>query len=833
MSRGNCFPAAAPSLGLATCFVSPSAIPSSSPSAGTPVFVPDFSRCLQPARRPRPPSLGQPPPAAFPFLCCKASPGRASGTGAARPAARPRASAASVTTLTSAEVDVSLLTPMMAHWVETKRAHAQYLILYRVGDFFETFFEDAALFSSLCDIALTAKDAGKALGARVPMSGIPHYTLDDKCRILLSHSVNVAVVDQVEAASAAMPGALVKRAVTRLITPGTLVDDALLDTSKSNYLASVSVLSWRTTSLRFGVALADVCTGEMRATDGEGLEALEAILRAAQPAEVLVPAGQGGSLVLDAPVRTGQAPSAALAKFADLVEAIRRAGVAVVTGRPVAEYAPIECNDMLCVRYNVDNVESLGCRGRDEIVSALGSLLSFVSETVEVDGRGSVPFCHPTLFSPNDCLYMDETAMRNLEVVETLRAGPSGKSLRWAVDRTATAMGARRVRSWLLAPLKDVDEILYRQRIVVRLAGDLELRECLRLHLRGFPDLERLVGRVSGDRASPRELQRLAQALVKLPDIGSLLSAGDSHGSASEFVFHRIVLALGFGRGVASDGGPSNGERLVELGMAILDALVDPAPATLASGHALSHGGSTAGVSDGFLGGGHMFRSGYSEELDSLLGSGSDPGRWMAALEKSEQERTRISSLRIKKLRNSGYAIRIARSAAERMLELDPSYFADLGYERTLSTKTEMRFKSAALEKREREEDAVLGAVLRLEGELFKGLVSRVGTLSSSVREAACGIAALDALLGFACVSSERGYVPPLIERAPSRALHIIDGRHPVVEQNLPPSRTYVPNSFCVGIEATDSVAAEVMALHGVSDSPFCDEMILCGPNAS
>lgn len=727
---------------------------------------------------------------------------------------------------------------MMAHWVETKRAHPDFLLLYRVGDFFETFFEDAARFSNLCDIALTAKDAGKALGARVPMSGIPHYTLDDKCRMLLAHSVNVAVVDQVEAASAAAPGALVKRAVTRLVTPGTLADDALLDTSKSNYLASVSVLSWRASSLRFGVALADVCTGEMRATEVEGLEALEEVLRAAQPAEVLVPAGSDGKALrgggsLEREVEPSQ--SASRAKLAELVSAIRRAGVAVVTGRPNAHYSPVVCDNVLRNRYSVDNVESLGCRARDEIVCAMGSLLSFVGETVEVDGRGSVPFCTPTLFSPDECLHMDETALRNLEVVETLRDGSAGKSLKWAVDRSATAMGARRVRTWLLAPLKDVNEIMYRQRIVVRLARDMQLRENLGTQLRGFADLERLVGRVGGERASPRELQRLAYSLVKLPSIVSLLSGNDEPSIGSEeSVFGRVLRVLGWNADAYSiDGNPSTADQLLHsLGADILNALVEPAPVSLLSVHT-SAGTAAAGLVAGDAGSGRVFRAGYCEELDALLAAGCNAARWLGDLEQGEQERTGISSLRIKKLRNSGYAIRIARSVAERMLERDASYFSSLGYERTLSTKTEMRFKSTSLAERERQEESVFGAIVRLETQLFYDLSRRVGAVATSVRQAASGIAELDALLGFSHVSNEQGYVAPLIESASSRVLHIIDGRHPVVEQNLPPDRTYVPNSFCMGVTGADSAAVEAAARYNASDLPYCDEMILCGPNAS
>jgi DNA mismatch repair protein MutS len=626
--------------------------------------------------------------------------------------------------------------------------------------------------------------------------------------------------------------------VTRLITPGTLVDDALLDTSKPNYLACVSVASWRTATLRFGLALADVCTGELRATDGEGLDALERCLRAAQPAELLLAAGADGRLLDGADSLLSSPPSASRAGLGDVAALARRAGVPVVTGRPSPDFAVPRCNAELCSRFSVDNVESLGCRGRDEVVSAVGALLSFVSGTVEVDGRGRVPFCRPALFSPRDCLEMDEAALRNLEVVETMRGGSSGKSLRWAVDRTVTAMGARRVRSWLLAPLTDVDAIMYRQRIVVRLARDGELRSTLSEQLRGVADLERLAGRVGGDRASPRELQRLAQSLVKLPDVRDVLSSAG--GDASPFA--EIVGALGHGAPPSAAVPSASPESMDGLGRVIVDALVDPAPSALLSTPALAHlVSSTPGVAGHEAG--RVFRAGYCAELDLLRASESDPAKWIAAFEEQEQERTGVSSLRVKRLRNSGYVIRVARSVAERRLERDPASFSDVGYERTLSTKSEMRFRSATLAAREREEEAMVRAVGRLEWDLFHALLLRVGRLTDGIRKAAAGVAELDALLGFARLSSEQNYVAPIVEPGPSRVLHIVDGRHPVVELNLAPGRTYVPNSFRMGTlrdecgdvgPAAATAAAEAAAVVADADDlPACDEMILCGPNAS
>lgn len=336
---------------------------------------------------------------------------------------------------------------------------------------------------------------------------------------------------------------------------------------------------------------------------------------------------------------------------------VKKAGVEVVTGRPKAEFGG--GNDVLCQRWGVDNVESLGCRGRGEVVAALGGLLRFIEETVEADGKGQVHLSRPALYSAEDCLERDEAGVRNLEIVETLRGG---KSLRWAVDRAVTAMGKRRVYAWLLRPLKSFDEIMYRQRIVVRLASDERARDGLKKLLAGFADLERLAGRMGGDRASPREVLRLAQSLVKLPELSSKLKELD--GTSREL--ERIVESLE--QIEARSDLNASSESLFVLGRIISDVLVDPAPAALASSNFGSAGGEAFDSC-------RVFRDGYCRKLDDLRASVANPSAWLVALEAKEQKRSGISSLRIKHLKNSGYVVRVARLTAERILEEDVSFF--------------------------------------------------------------------------------------------------------------------------------------------------------------
>jgi DNA mismatch repair protein MutS len=741
---------------------------------------------------------------------------------------------------------------MMAHFVETKRSLLDYLVLYRVGDFFETFFEDALALSSACDIALTSKDAGRNLGARVPMSGIPHYTVDDKCRTLLSKGINVAVVDQVQSAASARPGELVERAVTRLMTPGTMVDDDMMDTLRANYLCAVSFAAKSSTQIDFAVALADVCTGEIRATDGLDVLQLENLLRSAQPVEVLIPNSDKETLRVGHTLRQksplgnylsrSTVESSMSSGGSDLgtrfatgmvaaKDAAIRAGVKTINLRPASDFRLTLCEPVLCSRFSIDNVESLGCRGRPNIVCALGALLNFVANTLEVDGRGRVPFSQPELFSPNDSLQLDDAALRNLEVIETLRDGSVGRSLRWAVDHTVTAMGARRVRSWLLAPLLDVNAILGRQRIVVCLVENPKLREQLRYVLRGTADLERLAGRVGGNRASPRELQRLSEALINVPDLVQLLAAfqpkkytlstGEDVTSRFESPFkdtlERLTCDNSLNVGKSSGDLPTE-ESLFEIAGLISKALVDPAPSSIS----LLDTRVDSGANAWNLSNSQVFREGFNAELDLLRNAESDPSIWVNSLEAEEQRRTGLSSIRIKRMRNMGYAFRIPRSLAERKLAENPNYFSDLGYERSLSTKMEMRFKSQTLQDRERAFYSVVASVRKLELELFEKLRDRIGKFTDQIRRIGSALATLDALAGFAHISSERAYVAPEM-LSNSRLLSITESRHAVVEQTLAPATTYVPNSFELGSTGEDRDISEGR----------CDQMILCGPNAS
>lgn len=712
------------------------------------------------------------------------------------------------TDLSTSNVLLGDLSPMIQHYVETKRrltrslcngSTRRLLLMYRVGDFFESFFEDACLLASTCSIALTSKDAGKALGARIPMAGVPHHAADSKIRILLRHDITIAVVDQVQPASQVAAGALVRRAVTRLITPATVCEEAFLDSRQSVYLAAL-VLHLPAArpscshhinmdTLKFGFAYADVSTGEFKVTDGVGLDSIQRLLVGVAPSELLLVTGPGQTEV-SARVR----------------DEVRRAGTSVVTERDAIEARIAE--ETLVEFHGIDDVESIGCRGRLSCIEAAASLLIFMRHALAVDESLGKPLPLNALktFGLDDVMLLDAACLRNMEVMETNRDRSVERSLQWAVDRTVTSMGARCLRMWLLAPSLRLDIIKCRQVIVRALLEDCEgTREEIQSMLRGICDLERLSGRVGAGRASPRDLRILAESILQLPPILNSMQVCLGLQDANELPVKLISDLLG-----------RVSEDLLSIAQEVDAALVDPAPSSLLLEMMVRSDSLSKDNLDPHAV--QIFRPGYSKELDTKRRAIDNPSTWVAALESQEQRRSGIDSIRIKHIKNTGYVLRIPRSIAERKMGEDNTIFARLGYERVQSTKAEVRFRFDELVKHERVHSSAFSEIVLLELRLFEGLQSKLSQHVPYVRALGQRIASIDVLCGFAQVAEEQDYVEPKVLDLPARVLELEDARHPVVEQTLYAGKTFVPNSFQLGAAQSRS---------------FPDLMVLCGPNAA
>jgi DNA mismatch repair protein MutS len=389
-------------------------------------------------------------------------------------------------------VSAEQLTPMLRHYVELKAAHPDRVLLYRLGDFFECFFEDAITLSRLLELTLTGKEGGKAVG-RVPMAGIPHHAAERYCAELVRRGLSVALCDQLESTPA--KGELLKRGITRVLTPGTVLEEGLLAARLNNWLCAVVM-----EGACWGLAVADVSTGEFRVTERTGSAGLHQELLQVEAAEVLWPAN----------------PSATPTWCP---EALR------LTPLPRTPFEAPEASTTLKQRFGLASLDGLGLGEAPLALRAAGGLVAYLDSTLQ---EHQVPLDPPTTWHAGDQLVLDAATRRNLELTKTQLGGSIHGSLLWALDRTHTAMGGRCLRRWLLAPLVERTAILERQGGVSELVADRGLRLALRRLLRPMGDLERLAGRAGAGSASARDLVALADGLERLPQLAAQLAQASS-----------------------------------------------------------------------------------------------------------------------------------------------------------------------------------------------------------------------------------------------------------------------------------------------------------------
>ncbi|OSX68622.1 hypothetical protein BU14_2484s0001, partial [Porphyra umbilicalis] len=418
-----------------------------------------------------------------------------------------------------------------------------------------------------------------------------------------------------------------------------------------------------------------------------------------------------------------------------------------------------------------------------------------------------VPLNRPRLLPRAAHLHLGAGVIRDVEILATARDGSRAGSLAAAVDGTATPGGRRLLRAWLLAPLRDAGAIRSRSGAVAALAADRSAAARLDGALAGLPDLARLGGRVGGRRASPRELLSLARGCARLPDVRAAVGA---------------VVEAAAGAGVADAG--ALGELWGELGDAALDeaaatvlgALVDPAPACLATfadytvaadgappdtggGGGGGGGGGDGGDADGRPGRTAILRDGVSADLDALRAAAAGAAAALRAYEATARAAVGVPGVKVRQVKNAGFALRVPRATGERLLAADAAHFSRHGWVLRGSTRGELRYVTPALSAIERDAAAAAAAVSGLEVRLYRQLRDAVGDLTPSVRAAAAAVAALDVLAGWASVATARGYTRPLILEGPVPTVELRALRHPVVERCLPPGVQFVPNDVRLG----------------------------------
>ena len=501
-------------------------------------------------------------------------------------------------------LDRDKLTPMYQHYVEVKETYPNALLLYRVGDFFECFFQDAVIISRELELVLTSKEGGKGIG-RVAMTGVPHHALERYSRLLVEKGYAVAICDQVEdSTEAAAEKRLVERAITKLLTPGTLTDEGMLNAKKNNFLAAVVI-----TGENWGLAYSDISTGEFYTTQASDLTALSLELSRLQPSEILFPINAPDlNRILRPGEKSDHLPPCLPDSFCYSL-------------RPQTIFTLTEAKNRLLITYKMRSLEGMGCEHLPLAIRAAGGLLEYIEDTQKAN---QVPLQPLKTYSISEFLILDGQTRRNLEITQTVRDGSFYGSLLWAIDRTCTAMGSRALRRWLLQPLLDARGIRARQDTIQELKDNPALRQDIRQKLREIYDIERLSGRVGAGTANARDLLSLAASLVKLADLAALVASGNSP----------YLKAL---QQIPAD--------LEKLGQQVIAHLVESPPLHLKEGG--------------------VIREGIDAQLDALRRDYQEVIDWFKNLETTEKERTGISNLKVNYNKTFGYYISLPRSKAD------------------------------------------------------------------------------------------------------------------------------------------------------------------------
>lgn len=613
------------------------------------------------------------------------------------------------------------LTPMLKQYHETKRRYPGTLLFFRLGDFYELFYEDALIGSKELEITLTARH--KERGAPVPMCGVPHHALHAYVAKLIRKGYRVAICDQVEEPTGRSK--LVKREVVRIITPGTAIESQLLEASDHNYLAAIAG-----TPTEMGAAFLDLSTGDFFATEFSGDDAGERIveqLDAFGVREILYPKSLEDFLSARVSGPESDEPSGAtVEQFAREATVLQRA-----TRTPLDDWAfDVDYAATLLVDHlGVAVLDGFGLTGHTQAIRAAGAALHYARETQQAQASHITEI---SFFQPSDYMILDPSTVRHLELVQQLDGGKD-HTLFAVLNATETAMGARLLKQWILRPSVNLAELNTRLDAVEELKNALMRRDQLRQHLKRVQDVERLLARINLGTATARDLIGLNQSLSAVPLIKEVLA--ESSSSLLEVLRESL-------------------DELDDVRELIGRAISDHPPASLAEGGTI--------------------RPGYSAELDQLRALASDSKGAIAAIERRERQRTGIASLKVKFTSVFGYFIEVSKAN----LHLVPS-----DYERKQTLVGAERFTTPELKEYERKILSAEQRIAELEGELFHDVRRQVASATRRIQQTARALAHLDVLAALAETAARRNYCRPLLTE--DDEIFIKEGRHPVVETQV------------------------------------------------
>lgn len=597
-------------------------------------------------------------------------------------------------------IGVAKLSPMMEQYVATKEKYKDCILFYRLGDFYEMFFDDAILASKELEITLTGKDCG--MEERAPMCGIPFHAADTYINQLVKKGYKVAIGEQVEDPKLAK--GLVKREVIRIVTPGTNLSSESLEESKNNYLMCISYVG-----KNYGISVTDLSTGVFKTCQIQQAEKVVDEINKFQPSEVLYQAG------------------------VEQVEEIHAVCERLQVSHTEAPdyYFNLETDEETLKRqFHINSIEGLGLKDSPTCVASCGALMQYLHET-QMSSLSHIN--HIETYSVDSFMILDSATRRNLELTETLRDKQKRGSLLWVLDKTKTAMGARKLREFVEQPLLYKDAIEKRLDAIEAINKDLIVREELREYLNTIYDLERLLTRIALKTANPRDLLAFKTSIQYLPDIYNLLR---------ELPCERINEIY------------EDYDSLEDLYDLLEQAIVEEPPVSIKEGG--------------------IFKQGYRDEIDELRLAKTECKTWLADLESKEREKTGIKGLKIKYNKVFDYYFEVTNS----FKSLVPDYFI-----RKQTLVNAERFTTDELNTLS---GKILGAedkLYALEYDCYVELREKLASALVRVQKMAGYIAELDALCSLAYVADKNNYVRPSLNT--DGVIDIKGGRHPVVEKML------------------------------------------------
>lgn len=635
------------------------------------------------------------------------------------------------------------LTPLMRQYLAIKKQHGDSLLFYRMGDFYEMFWEDAEVASRELDITLTARDKGP-YGGKIPLAGIPYHALDNYLPRLVSKGYKVAIAEQVEDPKKAK--GIVKREVVQIVTPGTMVMPHGTEQKGNNYLTAVvrktkedmkndlplameKGLSQERIILPaadYGVAHLDISTGDFFATeitDGTPFQQLITELMNFSPAEIVLPRS--------------------LSEKDDFVKELQlqMGDTVVVTSFPDHFFLDTYSEEILKSQLKIVSLQGVGLEDHPHAKNAAGAVLAYARENqmCDLDHIRSMSF-----YQGSEFMVLDSTSLKNLEVLRSFRTGDTKGTLLSVLDKTRTAMGSRLMRNWIQHPLMDIGVINNRLDVVSIMNEDLFLRADIKDGLKTVSDLERIVMRFNLGRASARDLQALRSSLEASQVLKDRLS--DVKGIEGIPLLNHIMGSI---------------DPQSDLVEEIVKAVVDEPPLSVREGR--------------------MIRDGYSTELDEIKTASRDSKKWLKEFEANERRGTGIKSLKVKFNSVFGYYIDVTKSNLDHVPE---------HYIRKQTLVGSERFITPELKEKE---SLILNAEERLhelEYQLFMEISDMVKGKSAVIQETAKSLARLDVLNTLADVAAKRNYTRP--EVTSGRDISIRSGRHPVIEDKV--EWGFVPN---------------------------------------